>query len=129
MQLSLTETEQAFEAEVRTFLAQNLSEKLRRAQEMARGFFVDPPAARMWQAKLHLRGWGGGNWPLEFGGPGWTPVQRYIFERACAQAGAPVMQNAGIRMAGPVIMRFGTPSQKAYYLPRMLSGDEYWCQG
>lgn len=129
MQLSLTEKEREFEVEVRAFLAQNLNDKLRRAQTMARGFFVDPPSAREWQAVLHHRGWGAPSWPREFGGPDWTPVQRFIFERECAQAGAPVMQNAGIRMAGPVIMRFGSMRQKEYYLPRMLSGEDYWCQG
>ena len=63
------------------------------------------------------------------GGTGWTPVQRYIFETECARAGAPVYNGAGARMVGPVIMRFGTDAQKDKYLPRIVSGEDHWCQG
>ena len=68
-------------------------------------------------------------WPVEYGGPGWTEMQRHIFASECALAGGPSLSPMGLRMVGPCIQRFGTDAQKAHYLPRILSGEDYWCQG
>ncbi|WP_204269172.1 acyl-CoA dehydrogenase family protein, partial [Escherichia coli] len=62
-------------------------------------------------------------------GPGWTPAQRYIFETECGKAGTPSLLPFGVHMVGPVIIKFGTEQQKAFYLPRIVSGEDYWCQG
>ena len=105
MQLSLSPEESAFREEVRDFLRRELSDGFVKKQKKVAGFFIDPSAAREWQGVLHRSGWGAPAWPVEFGGTGWTAVQRYIFEDECAKAGAPYLQNAGIRMAGPVIMK------------------------
>src|SRR5205814_7618945 len=73
--------------------------------------------------------WAAPGWPVEYGGTGWTPAQRWIFEAECARAGVPTLSPMGVKMVGPVIIGFGTPEQKNYYLPRILSGEDYWCQG
>ena len=69
------------------------------------------------------------SWPAEYGGPGWSPMQRFIYADECARANAPVLPAMGLQMCGPVLMRYGTAEQKAFFLPRMLSGEHYWCQG
>ena len=78
---------------------------------------------------LHRRGWLVPLWPREWGGTGWTPVQCFIFETECALAGAPLVHPMGVRLLGPVLLRYGTEAQKQHYLPRILAGDDYWCQG
>jgi alkylation response protein AidB-like acyl-CoA dehydrogenase len=119
----------AFRAEVRTFLLQQLEPDLMRASRLNTSVFSDKDIGLRWHRKLHARGWIAPSWPLEHGGTGWTLAQRWVFETECAVAGAPSVSPLGLRMAGPVIMRFGTPEQKSHYLPRILSGDDYWCQG
>ena len=78
---------------------------------------------------LAKRGWSAPTWPTEYGGTGWTATQRYIFARECTAVDAPRIFAMGIRMVGPVIMKFGTPEQKAKYLPRIVAGDIVFCQG
>jgi len=56
-------------------------------------------------------------------------VQRYVFEKECALAGVPALPVLGLKLLGPVLCAFGTPAQKSHYLPRILSGEDYWCQG
>jgi acyl-CoA dehydrogenase len=82
-----------------------------------------------WYAALSKRGWVAPYWPVEYGGAGWSPAQRYIFESECSRAGAPRLLPFGIHMVGPVIIKFGSQQQKDFYLPRILSGEDYWCQG
>jgi len=127
MQFSAEELE--FRDEVRAFLDANLSARLREGAANTPSVFVEPDITRQWQAVLHRQGWLASLWPREFGGPGWTPVQKYIFEKECAIAGAPALPVLGLKLVGPVICQFGTPAQKAHFLPRILSGEDYWCQG
>jgi alkylation response protein AidB-like acyl-CoA dehydrogenase len=82
-----------------------------------------------WQRILNACGWGAPNWPREFGGTGWDLRQRYTFEEVSAQLDCPPLYHHGIGHIGPVIMHFGTPEQKARYLPRILDGSDWWCQG
>jgi len=82
-----------------------------------------------WHRIVHRQGWAGASWPVEYGGTGWTPMQQHIWQEACALAGAPIIQPFGINMVAPVIMAYGSTSQKARFLPRILSGDDWWCQG
>ena len=118
-----------FRLEVREWLAANLTDELREVDRKATSVFIEKPYNLAWQKILHRKGWVAPHWPKEYGGPGWNEMQRYIFESEYATAGAPNLSPMGLRMVAPSIMRFGTPEQKAYYLPRLLAGEDYWCQG
>ena len=127
MDLAFTPEEQKFRNEVRTFVRANLpkdlSEKIIHGKRLEREDFL------RWHKILHKQGWVAHTWPKEFGGPGWNAVQQYIFEEECADAGAPPLMPFGLRMVAPVIMKFGSQAQKDYYLPRILNGTDWWCQG
>ncbi len=129
MDLELRDEDLAFRDEVRTFLDENLTPELRAAGARVTSVFCEPRYSLPWQKILNARGWAAPSWPKEYGGPGWTEVQRSIFAAECARASAPGLAPMGLRMAAPVIMGYGTPEQKAHYLPRILSGEDYWCQG
>lgn len=129
MNLDLTSEEVAFRDEVRAFLETSLTPELREIGRRATSVFTDKRHSLPWQKILHAKGWAAPSWPVEYGGPGWGVMQRHIFAAECARAGAPGLAPMGLRMVGPVIMGFGTPEQKAHYLPRILSGEDYWCQG
>ena len=129
MDLDLDAAAIAFRDEVRAFLDAELTDELRKAARRATSVFIDKRFSLAWQRILHRRGWVAPSWPKEYGGPGWSDVQRHIFASECARAGAPGLAPMGLRMVGPVIMRYGSPAQKAHYLPRILSGEDYWCQG
>ena len=129
MNLDLTVNELAFRDEVRAFLDANLTPTLRQAAQRAASVFIDKAYSLEWQRILHARGWAAPSWPVEYGGPGWSDMQRYIFAAECARAGAPSLAPMGLKMVGPAIMGYGAPEQKAQLLPRILSGEDYWCQG
>ncbi|MGA2953191.1 MAG: acyl-CoA dehydrogenase family protein [Caulobacteraceae bacterium] len=129
MNLALTPAEEAFQREVRDFLSKALTHGLREAARRSTSVFTDPKHSLPWQKLLHARGWVAPSWPKDYGGAGWTEMQRHIFATECARAGAPSLAPMGLRMVGPCIIVFGSPEQKAFYLPRILSGDDYWCQG
>jgi alkylation response protein AidB-like acyl-CoA dehydrogenase len=129
METDLTPADLAFRDEVRTFLATKLTPELRAANARQAGVFAEAELNRAWHAILYEQGWIAPSWPVEHGGPGWTPMQRHIFADECAKAEAPVIPAMGLQMCGPVLMAYGTPEQKAFFLPRMLSGEHYWCQG
>ncbi|BBB09530.1 acyl-CoA dehydrogenase family protein [Sphingopyxis sp. EG6] len=120
---------EAFRDEVRAFLAEALPDDLRRAASRATSVFHDPAVSLPWQRILHARGWVAPDWPAEFGGPGWSEIERYIFTAECARAGTPNLAPMGLKMVAPVIMHYGSAEQRAHYLPRILSGEDYWCQG
>ncbi len=82
-----------------------------------------------WHRIVHAQGWVAPNWPVEHGGTGWTKVQQHIWEEECAQAGTPPILPFGVNMVAPVIIAFGNDAQKRYYLPRILSCEDWWCQG
>lgn len=129
MDLELDPEELAFQQEVRTFLAEHLPQHLREGAEATPTVFAEPDIGREWQRILHRKGWLAYHWPVEHGGTGWTPTQRYIFEKECALASAPGLPVLGLKLLAPVLYTFGTPEQKARYLPRILSAEDYWCQG
>jgi len=124
-----SEDDLKFQSEVRAFLDANLTEELHRYGSRMTSVYADYPVGMAWQRILHARGWAAPAWPEQYGGCGWTFVQRYIFTSECAAAGAPPVSPMGIGMCGPVLIGHGTPEQKAFFLPRMLSGEHYWCQG
>ncbi len=129
MDMQFSAADLAFRDEVRAFLDAKLNDRLREGAANTPSVFTEPDITREWQAILHQQGWLATSWPVEDGGPGFTPSQKYIFEKECAIAGAPALPVLGLRLVGPVICRFGTPEQKARFLPRILSGEDYWCQG
>lgn len=129
MNLDLTPDDLVFQDEVRAFLAEALPPKLAEAGRRMTSVFCDPAFSLPWQRILHAKGWAAPSWPVEYGGTGWSEIQRAIFAAECARAGAPALAPMGLRMVGPCIIGYGTPEQKAHYLPRILSGEDYWCQG
>ena len=129
MDLNLSQEDLAFRDEVRAFLDENLSDDLREAARLTPAVRTSVGPARRWAKILANKGWLCHPWPAEYGGPGWNVVQKYIYELECAMAGTPSINNMGIRMVGPVVMKFGTPEQKETYLPSILNDEFAWCQG
>ncbi len=129
MDLMMTPDEMRFRDEVRAFLNARLDEDLKRAERLNPSFLADPRVGLEWQARLNEKGWVAPSWPVQYGGPGWTLAQRYIFDQECERAGEPHFRGAGLKMIAPVLMRYGTEAQKEFYLPRILSGEDLWAQG
>jgi len=127
MDLSFTAEELAFRDEVRAFIEANVPAEMRR--RVLEGGEVSRDDTVRWQQTLHRKGWGGPNWPKEFGGTGWDPVRQFIFEEESAAAGTPRLLPFGLKMVGPVIMHFGNAAQQKRFLPRILSGEDWWAQG
>jgi alkylation response protein AidB-like acyl-CoA dehydrogenase len=128
MDLNFSSAEIAFREEVQEFLAARLGHEMRdrvgRADDSNLGDDI-----RQWQRTLYERGWGAPAWPREFGGTGWSTTRQFIFETECALADAPIQLPFGLKMVAPVIMRYGSPAQQSYFLPRIVSGEDWWCQG
>jgi alkylation response protein AidB-like acyl-CoA dehydrogenase len=129
MNLDLSPGDIEFRDEVRAFLRENLTPELAAAGKLATSVFIEPEYTIPWQRILHRKGWVAPHWPKEYGGTGWDEMKRYIWASECALAGAPGVAPMGLGMVGPCIIGYGTPQQKAYYLPRLLAGEDYWCQG
>ena len=127
MELSFSREEVEFRAEVKAFLQTHVPVKA--AKRVSLGLPVKREDVVEWQKILYNKGWGAAAWPIEFGGTGWTATQQFIFEEECALANTPLQPAFGLKMVAPVIMAFGTTSQKAYYLPKIISGEDWWCQG
>jgi len=127
MNLSESPEEQRFREEVRRFLQQRLPaaicDDVLAFKHLAKEQYVS------WQRILAAQGWGAPGWPREYGGTGWNAVQRSIFDDECYKAGAPRQIPFGLSMIGPVLMKFGTPAQRARFLPAIITMDEWWCQG
>ncbi len=127
MDLNFSAEEQAFQVEVRAFLSEALPPEI--AERVGRGEGPTREDMERWHAILNERGWLAGTWPKAFGGQDWGPIALHIFEEECAKANAPRIVPFGIKMLGPVLQKFGTPEQQAEYLPRILDGRDWWCQG
>ncbi len=127
MDLTFTPQEQAFRADVRTWVRANLppdiAHKVHHALHLGRDDF------QRWSKILGSKGWLGHGWPQQFGGPGWNSIQKHLFEEECALAGAPRVVPFGPVMVAPVIMAFGTPEQQQRFLPGIASGEVWWSQG
>ncbi|NPT43127.1 pimeloyl-CoA dehydrogenase large subunit [Paraburkholderia sp. 1N] len=127
MRLEFSAEDDAFRAEVREFVRQNLSPELKRRAEL--GLRLERADYVEWFTRLYERGWITPSWPKEAGGPGWTPLQRYIFDEETLVGGAPRIIASGINMLGPVLNAFGTPEQKEHYLPAIRRSETWWAQG
>ena len=129
MDLEWSKEDRAFREKVRAFLDENLTPDLRRAGRLMTSVYADHDASMLWQAILLEQGWAAPAWPLEYGGCDWTLTQHYIFNRESQLAGAPSLSPMGIRMVAHAIIRYGTREQKDYFLPRILTGEVFFCQG
>jgi alkylation response protein AidB-like acyl-CoA dehydrogenase len=127
MDLRYTPEELAFAEEVRAFVRDRLPASI--GSKVLTGKRLTRQDHVTWQKILNERGWMAPGWPPEHGGTGWAPIQRHIFEDELAAAGAPPVISFGVNMVAPVILAFGSPDQKARYLPRILATDDWWCQG
>ncbi|HEX7061911.1 MAG TPA: acyl-CoA dehydrogenase family protein [Woeseiaceae bacterium] len=127
MNLEFTADELAFREEVRTFLNAEFPADLREKQQQGIPLTKDDQVR--WQKILFRRGWAAVNWPVEYGGTGWSPVQKYIFANELALADAPDMIPFGVKMVGPVIYTYGNDAQKRRFLPDILESNVWWCQG
>ena len=127
MDLNFTPEEEAFRAEVLAFLRDKLPRRL--ADKVHGGRRLTREDMAEWHAILNERGWLANHWPKEYGGPGWNAVQKFIFENECALAGAPRVVPFGVNMLGPVLIKYGSDAQKRHWLPRILDGSDWWCQG
>ncbi|EEX08313.1 acyl-CoA dehydrogenase family protein [Ruegeria lacuscaerulensis ITI-1157] len=127
MDLNYTDEEKAFRDEVRAFLAEKLPKEI--SDKIRAGRNIGKEGYQWWHATLNERGWLNFNWPKEFGGAEWNAVQRHIFEEECAAAYAPRIVPFGLSMLGPVLQKFGSKAQQDFFLPRILNGEHWWCQG
>jgi alkylation response protein AidB-like acyl-CoA dehydrogenase len=127
MDLRFTPEERAFREEVRTFIRENLPADTRDRMKLGH-----PPRKEdqvRWQRILNAKGWAAYSWPKEWGGPGWTAIQRMIFLEENLMAPAPELLSFNITMLGPVLIQFGSEAQKKHFLPRAANLDDWWCQG
>ncbi len=129
MDLTIAREDLEFRDEVRRFLDANVPPSLQRKVGLTTAFLIEPDVALAFHKALHKKGWSVFNWPKEYGGPGWTAVQRYIFDTECARYDAPMYNGAGRMMLAPVLMKFGRQDQKDFYLPRIAAGEDHWAQG
>jgi len=129
MDISFSAEHEAFRSEVREFLDEALDDDLRQAQQFCPGIFLDYEHNIRWHRILHAKGWIAPSWPKEYGGTGWDLTRRYIWSTETTLAGAPSVAPMALGMCGPMLIGHGTQAQKDYYLPRILSGEDYWCQG
>lgn len=127
MDLTWNEQELAFRQEVRDFVEAELPADIR--DKVFKHQRLNETDHIRWHRILAKKGWGAPSWPVEFGGTGWGPLQRLIFEIECFKAGAPRLLPFGLSMIGPVLMKYGSKELQERFLPRMLTVEDWWCQG
>lgn len=129
MDIGFSTEHEAFRDEVRRFLDATLDDELKQGARFCPGIFQDYEINIRWHRILFEKGWVAPSWPKEYGGTGWGLLERYIWSTETSLAGAPRLAPMGLGMCGPMLIGHGTDAQKAHYLPRILSGEDYWCQG
>ncbi|MBI2376665.1 MAG: acyl-CoA dehydrogenase family protein [Deltaproteobacteria bacterium] len=127
MDLSFTPEQEAFRSEVRAFIQEAMPPHIRAKAEVDGHF--EQSEVMEWHKVLYRRGWVAPNWPKEYGGPGLDAASRFILAEELELAGAPTLSPFGLAMVGPLIIQFGSEEQKARFLPKILTGEEVWCQG
>ncbi len=129
MDLDFAPEDLAFRDEVRAFIAEAFDDDMRAKLAQSKNNHLDKEAQIRWLKRLSAKGWLAPDWPVEYGGTGWSLGKKYVFDMEMALAGAPATSNMGLRMCAPVVMAFGTDEQKKQHLPKILSADVWWCQG
>ncbi|MBV8494533.1 MAG: acyl-CoA dehydrogenase family protein, partial [Alphaproteobacteria bacterium] len=127
MDLRFSAEELAFREEVRGFIRDNLPEDIR--EKLQLGHKIEKPDLVRWQRILNKKGWAAYSWPKQWGGPGWTPIQRMMFLEEIQTFPAPEVNPFNVTMLGPVLIQFGSDEQKQRFLPRAANLDDWWCQG
>jgi alkylation response protein AidB-like acyl-CoA dehydrogenase len=127
MDLAYSPEELTFRDDVAEFVQTSLPRAI--ADKVSQGKPLTKADMDAWHAILNARGWLANQWPVDHGGAGWNAVQRHIFEEQCCAANAPRVIPFGVTMLGPVLLKYGTAEQQAHYLPRILDGTDWWCQG
>lgn len=127
MDMSFTPEQIKFREEVRQWIEQAMPAPIRKKAQ--NGAHFEHEEQMEWHKTLYRKGWVAPHWPKEVGGTGWDATQRFIFNEELSRASAPPLSPFGLAMVGPLIIQFGTPEQKARYLPKILAGEEVWCQG
>jgi alkylation response protein AidB-like acyl-CoA dehydrogenase len=127
MDLRFTKVQEQFRDEVREFIDAELPRDIRHKIELGRRTSKEDMVR--WQKILYAKGWGAPGWPERFGGTGWDVVQQHIFEEERAAACAPIQNPFSMKMLAPVMQNFGNATQQDYFLPRILSAEDWWCQG
>src|SRR5690606_22326802 len=129
MDLDFAPEDLKFRDEVRAFIAEAFDDGMRAKLAQSKNGYLDKEAQVRWLKRLGAKGWIAPDWPVEYGGTGWSQAQEYVFEMEMALPGAPSTSNMGLQMCCPVLIAFGTPEQKAQHLPKILATDVWWCQG
>jgi alkylation response protein AidB-like acyl-CoA dehydrogenase len=129
MKSTASPEDEAFRDEVKAFLKTALTPDLREAGRKRTSLWQEIDSAMAWQRILHEKGWAAPDWPVEYGGANWSLAQRYIFAQECARADAPALVPMSLKMCGPMLIGHGNDEQKTRFLPRILSGEDIWCQG
>lgn len=127
MKIELSPEERRFQQEVRDFLNSSLPVSLKEKVRLGRS--LNKAELNQWTRLLNARGWAAPNWPVESGGTDWSMIKRHLFDQECRLAHAPTLSPFGFNMVGPAIIRYGTDQQKQKYLPRILTAEDWWCQG
>jgi alkylation response protein AidB-like acyl-CoA dehydrogenase len=129
MDLAFNAEELAFQKEVREWIAANMPPEVAEESRRSRSSHVSKERLLQWQKKLAGKGWLCPNWPKEYGGPGWSSTQKFIFEMEMARADSPYLSSFSIKMVAPVLMKYGSEAQKKRFLPKIAAAEELWCQG
>lgn len=129
MDLDFSPEDLAFREEVRAFIAEAYDDDMRAHMAQSKNAHIDKAGQVRWLKRVNDKGWIAPDWPVEYGGTGWSLTRKYIFDMEMALAGAPSTTNMGLKMCAPVVMAFGTDEQKSQHLPKILATDVWWCQG
>ena len=127
MDLRFTQEELDFRDEARAFFRTSVPDTI--LVRLLNGKHLEKEDFVAWTRILHARGWSTPNWPVEWGGTGWSPVQQYLFQEEMQLAPAPAPLPFGVNMLGPVLIAFGSEEQKRRFLPRIATLEDWWCQG
>ncbi len=127
MNLDLAPEDRDFQQEMRAFFADSIPEEWKTT--VRAGLRLSPATLTVYQRRLADRGWGAPTWPKQYGGTGWTPQQLHIFWSEASAADAPSQFHQGLELIGPIIFTYGSQAQKDFYLPRIITGEDWWCQG
>jgi alkylation response protein AidB-like acyl-CoA dehydrogenase len=127
MDLKFSPEEEKFREEVRAFFEAEVPKDIRAKLDLGRRISKDDMV--QWQKIMYRKGWGAPGWPVKFGGTGWNIVQQHIFEEERAACNAPGQNPFAQKMLAPVLQAFGNAAQQEYFLPRIIAGEDWWCQG